>query len=246
MKRLATGFSILVFLATILLSCATPSTSTTTITQTTTTTATTTTTVTPKSSPTQTATSTPPPSTVTVTVTAPQPPPTTITVTATQTTTIPMQLYSNVALGITMEYPQNWGMTGNARNTLVEFAAPPDESGTSPAYVSLALQDLSINIQSLNDFTSLTLQQLPQTIGNYQLLSQSGAATLANNPAYVVVYTGNQGQASFEWLETWTVVSVTASGNKRAYTITYWAEPNRYNDFLATAQAIINSFAISS
>ena len=245
MKRLVTGFLVLVVLAITLLSCGTPATSTTTITQITTTTATATITVTPTTSPTQTSTSNPPPSTVTVTVTAPQPPPSTITVTATPTTTIPMQVYSNVALDISMEYPQNWGTTGSVRNTLVEFTAPPDASGTSPAFVSLALQDLPINIQSLNDFTTLTLQQLQQSIGNFQLLSQSGTITLANNPAYAVVYTGIQGQASFQWLETWTVVNATG-GSKTAYIITYGAEPNRYNDFLATAQQMISSFTISS
>ena len=128
---------------------------------------------------------------------------------------------------------------------LVEFVAPSDASGTSPAYVSLALQDLPINIQSLNDFTTVTLQQLPGMINSYQLVN-SGSTTLAGNPAYMVVYTGNQGQVSSKWLETWTVVNVTASPNKRAYIITYGAKVDKYNDFLATAQGIINSFTITS
>ena len=123
--------------------------------------------------------------------------------------------------------------------SVVAFLSP--RGGTSDDLqenVNIVVQDLSAQPMTLEEYTDLTLGQIEQFITDAKILDSS-PATLAGNPGHKAVYTGKQGQYDLEWMQLWTV-----KGNK-AYVITYTAEAREYSAVLATAQEMIESFAIA-
>ena len=103
--------------------------------------------------------------------------------------------------------------------------------------LNLIVQDLSTQPMTLQEYTELSVGQVEQFITDARILDSS-ATTLDGNSAHKLVYTGKQGQYSLKWMQVWTVIDNTA------YVLSYTAEANKYNDFLDTAQEMVNSFEI--
>jgi serine/threonine-protein kinase len=158
------------------------------------------------------------------------------TVSTTETTNF--LTYDNPADGVRIKYPNDWTKNSQATGAIVAFSSPqPNASNPPSAALGVTTEDLSTQPMTLAEYSELSIGNLKQSIPNAEILDSS-ETTLDGNSAHKIVYTVTQGQSTFEFMQIWTIKDNTA------YIISYVADINKYNDFLDTAQEMINSFEI--
>ncbi|AFZ02624.1 serine/threonine-protein kinase [Calothrix sp. PCC 6303] len=143
--------------------------------------------------------------------------------------------------GISIQRPKTWQpeerpdrITGN----VVRFISPlVNNTDKYQENVNLVVQDLSENRSTLEQFTPFRLDVIKQSSPNIKII-QEGQQKLANIDAYQVTYTLQEDSMSLERLQIWTVK------DRKAYILTYTAEPNQYSASLPTVKQMINSFQI--
>ncbi|HET7147773.1 MAG TPA: PsbP-related protein [Candidatus Nitrosopolaris sp.] len=154
--------------------------------------------------------------------------------------------YENPMFGIKILYPANWDKQQNAsssngksngNSTLFDLVAfSPPFKNTSDIVGKLIVQ-----IDNISDIKPITLAQYANdTVSDLRQdfkVSESNA-TLAGNPAYKIVYTGQDSNVDLKAL---TVLTIKGD---RAYIISYTAEPEKYTYYLPTVQKMIDSFEI--
>jgi PsbP-like protein len=163
--------------------------------------------------------------------------------TSTSTTTAPIsnfQTYSNSAFGIKMQYPSDWLKLNLSANTssalIVVFKSPP---GTLLGSLNIIAQNLSSQNITLSKLVDMNVNNLKQS-GRIVNLVASTPSTLADNPAYKIVYTSISSRGIiFEAMQIFSLI-----GHK-AYFITYVVPSTNYPSYLPTIQAIINSIKIN-
>lgn len=150
-------------------------------------------------------------------------------------------IYENSTYGIKMKYPKTWMIqyigdifTGE----LVKILAPQTSGATTyQAGVTVEIVNLK-QPMSLDEYTNLSVNEITQFLPQARI-EESDATTLAEIPAQKVVYSGKEEQHNVKRMAVWTLK------NNKAYIITYTAEISKYDEFLKTAQEIINSLKIS-
>ena len=146
--------------------------------------------------------------------------------------------YDSSAYGIRIEYPSDWTKNEQVMGTVATFLSPQESaSDIFKENVNVIVQDLSTQPMTLEEYTELSVGQVEQFITDANILDSS-VTTLDGTSAHKVVYTGKQGQYSLKWMQVWTIKDNTA------YVLSYTAEANKYNDFLDTAQEMVDSFEI--
>ena len=147
-------------------------------------------------------------------------------------------IYQNPTDGIKMKYPKTWikqeiGTFGD----VAKFLSPiKSGSNTFQALVTIEIENLKKPIL-LAEYTNSKVTEITQYLTNARI-HDSRSTTLANLPAHEVVYSGKQEQYSVKRRAVWLLK------NHRAYIITYTADESQYDDFLKTAQEMINSLEI--
>ncbi len=147
-------------------------------------------------------------------------------------------IYQNPTDGIKMKYPKTWrkqeiGTFGD----VAKFLSPlKSGSNTFQAQVTIEMENLKQPI-SLAEYTNSKVNEITQYLTNARI-HDSRSTTLANQPAHEVVYSGKQEQYSVKRRAVWLLK------NNKAYIITYTADESQYDDFLKTAQEMINSLEI--
>jgi hypothetical protein len=145
-------------------------------------------------------------------------------------------VYDSPAYGIRIAYPHDW--TKEEGLGFVTFFAPKEsDSDLGAENLDVAWDDLSAQTKTLNELTQLTISLLPQAFTDYQLI-HSGETTLADRPAYEVVFTCKQGQYILK------VRSVWAVENSKSYTITFAGEESKYTNYQEIVDQMIDSFEI--
>jgi serine/threonine-protein kinase len=175
--------------------------------------------------------------------TATQPPPTQTPSPTTEPTAPPKPAgefvgYDAAGGGFGIEFPADWQVVEREASNTILFVSPaPADSTAFRENVGVTIQDLGTDFLTLEDYTGGFLSQAPDLVGNYHLIDSQGA-TLADQPAYRVVYTGEQMGLPLQWLQVWTLK------DGRAYIVTYTAEPDQFDEFLDTAAYMISSFEL--
>lgn len=150
----------------------------------------------------------------------------------------PSTVYENSAAGIRIEYPQNWELQEGVMGTLASFLSPvEDSSDIMRENANIVVQDLSKQPMTLDQYTELSITQLKQLITDFHE-ETSEKTTWAENPAYLLVFSGKQGQYDLKWKMIWTIK------NNVAYVVTFTAQAEKYDAFLAQADQIFGSFTI--
>ena len=147
-------------------------------------------------------------------------------------------IYQNPTDGIKMKYPKTWikqeiGTFGD----VAKFLSPlKSGSNTFQAQVTIEMENLKQPIL-LAEYTNSKVNEITQYLTNARI-HVSHSTKLANQPAHEVVYSGKQEQYSVKRRAVWLLK------NNKAYIITYTADESQYDDFLKTAQEMINSLEI--
>lgn len=146
--------------------------------------------------------------------------------------------YENTEHAIRIEYPEDWTKEEGLMGAVVFFSSPLESASDDfQENLNIAVEDLSAMPMTLGEYTELSIKQVEQLVTDYDTV-ESRTTTLANNPAYELVFTGRQGLYDLKWMVVWTL-----EGNK-AYMITYTAEAGKYSDYLGSIRQMIGSFDI--
>jgi hypothetical protein len=120
----------------------------------------------------------------------------------------------------------------------VTFLSPSD--GPDDRFresVQVLVQDLPFSTMTLRQYADTSLSQATSQIPDFTLLS-SNPTLLADREAQRVIYRGQKGGYVLEWEQVWLV------DRGRGYTVTLTAELSRFATVHATAEAVIESFAL--
>lgn len=147
--------------------------------------------------------------------------------------------YENLDYGIAIHYPEDWSLQENVMGTTALFFSPlTDETDPFRDNVNIIIQNLSAQPLTLEQYTALSLDQIHQYFTDVTVLA-SGKTRIAGGDAYMVVYTGKQGQFQLKWKQVWLIQ------NNMAYIISYTAQERDYDRYLESVDYLMNSFEIT-
>ena len=142
--------------------------------------------------------------------------------------------------GIKMKYPKNWArqdIENPATASKVTFLSPLENSADKfQEEVNVSIEDLPEPMK-LEEYSKSALKEIKDYLPDAKIDAAS-ATTLANRPGYEVVFTGKDGSLILKRRQVWVLK------NNQAYIITYTAEEGKYENFLKTAKAMIDSVEI--
>ena len=146
--------------------------------------------------------------------------------------------YRDAAWGFRISYPAHWSEQVGVEGAVVTVSSAP-ESADDPyrENVSVSAEDLPNPGVTLGQFTATSLTRAREKISGFRQVT-AGPATLADRPAWRVVYRGEANGVPLQWESLWLVQQ------GRAYSVTYAAQPSRYAATLPVATAIIESFQL--
>lgn len=158
-----------------------------------------------------------------------------------------MLTYENSTYGIQMQYPSNWHKEENVsigsdnNSTLVDVVKFNSPSKNISDTFS---ESLDIKVDNISDIKPITLAQYANDTINdlgqdFKIVESDTNATIADNPAYKLVYTGVE-----EGVDLQAMLILTIKGDK-AYIISFIAEPIKFSFYLPTLLNMTNSFQIT-
>jgi eukaryotic-like serine/threonine-protein kinase len=156
-----------------------------------------------------------------------------------------MLTYENSTYGIRMQYPSNWHKEENLSSSdnsmlvdVVKFiSSTKNASDTSSESLDLKIDNISdIKPITLAKYANNSIEDLTK---DFDVIKLDRNASLSNNPAYKLIYTGAE-----EGVNLQAMLILTIKGDK-AYIISYNAEPTKFSYYLPTLEKMINSFEIT-
>ena len=161
--------------------------------------------------------------------------------------------FENMTFGIRIQYPTNWEKVEDhlPLNVIVVFDPP----GGSDSVIGIDGIDIVIapvppNV-TLEQYTEDYINLLGDIFSEFSIV-ESSPTTLADYPAYRVVYTGRvERNEVFENVQYRDVIlnkvmEVWTLKDSKAYLISYYADEKKYDNYLETAQKMIDSFEIDT
>ncbi|MFN9557577.1 MAG: protein kinase domain-containing protein [Dolichospermum sp.] len=147
-------------------------------------------------------------------------------------------VYENSQYGIKIKYPKTWerqDLENPITAEVVTFISPKQsDTDNFQEKVTISVDKFS---GRLDDLQKSSIQEINNTVSGAKILDKS-VTTLANKEASQLVFTGKNGQDILKNMQV-----VTLIGDK-AYTITYTAKIDDYDQFVETADKMINSLEI--
>lgn len=145
----------------------------------------------------------------------------------------------NTKYGIKIQYPADWIKDEKRFPFAVVWLYLPVEVGSD-----IALADIGILVEegqsSLKEFVNGHIMGVKATTKDFKII-ESGSTTLSGLPAHIIVYTGmptnyNQ-QLKF--------IDVLTVKDNNGYAVSYAIAPEKFAEFLPTAQKMFDSFVIA-
>jgi len=145
--------------------------------------------------------------------------------------------YVNTAAGFKMEAPQGWEKVDRTPTT--------DDPVAAIFYLPTNNKSEQVNIivtpaggADFDKVTTTNLDNAQTLVDNKKIdMIESSETSLAGQTAYKIVYNNNA--AGLRSMQIWTVK------NDTVYQFTYNAQPQHYNDYIATVQKMVDSFQIT-
>ena len=156
---------------------------------------------------------------------------------------LPMQdfkVYMNLQHGLWMKYPATWEVAEDPGTSgfMAYFLSPPESpTDTFRENVNVVVEPLPGQAtleQVVASSRELLLQQLGVTFVEYAAKDQVGGL-----PAYRSIYTGALQGRALKWLQYSTIKG------DRAYTLTFTAEPAKFDAYRGLVTQMVESLEIS-
>ncbi|MFB2770166.1 protein kinase [Pelatocladus sp. BLCC-F211] len=148
--------------------------------------------------------------------------------------------YENTEYQIKIKYPESWQLQIKdiyvAGVTELATIISPKQNDTDrfQEKINIDIEEFS---GTLAESKQLFINEIKNTLPDAEIIDMS-STTLAFKQANQIIYTGKDGDLELKNLQVWTL-----KGNK-AYVITYTAAIDDYEQFINTANEMINSFEI--
>jgi PsbP-like protein len=151
--------------------------------------------------------------------------------------------YENYTYAIRIQYPSDWErLEFNQRDSLnivVIFRSPPENSSdTKLENFLIQVGNLPFQNIPLDEVVDANINNLKQSLIDFELIELNATTLSGNNPAYKVVYTNREGEDEHKTMQ---VLSIKED---KAYLLTYIAEKRKYLDYLPIIEKMIDSFGI--
>ena len=152
--------------------------------------------------------------------------------------------YENYTYAIRIQYPSDWerlefNQRGNSVNVVVIFRSPPENSSdTKLENLLIQVGNLPFENIPLDEVISANINNLKQSLIDFELIELNATTLSGNNPAYKVIYTNSEGEDKHKTMQ---ILSIKED---KAYLLTYSAEKRKYSDYLPTIEKMIDSFEI--
>jgi serine/threonine-protein kinase len=148
-------------------------------------------------------------------------------------------IYENSQYRIKVKYPKTWerqDLENPITAEVVTFISPKQsDTDNFQEKVTISIDKFS---GRLDDLQKSSIQEINNTVSGAKIVDKS-VTTLANKEASQLVFTGKNGK---DILKNMQVVTLK---NDQAYTITYTAKIDDYDQFVETAEKMINSLEIN-
>ncbi len=148
-------------------------------------------------------------------------------------------VYKNSQYAITIKYPKTWerrDLENPITAEIVTFISPKQsDKDNFQEKVTISIDKFS---GKLDDLQKSSIQEIHNTVSGVKIVDES-VTTLANKEASQLVFTGKNGKDILKNIQV-----VTLKGDQ-AYTITYTAKVDDYDQFVETANKMINSLEIN-
>jgi len=150
--------------------------------------------------------------------------------------------YSNSDYQFSLQYPQDWfeqQIDDPITGEIVVFNSPPEtDADLFLEKVHVAVEYLSSEPTSLEEYGRTVLSRIKETEGNDIELYRDFDSTIDNAPARTVIYSRQQGALQLRQMESFTI------RNNQVYIAIYTAERAKFSKFYPTVEEIIDSWEI--
>ena len=149
--------------------------------------------------------------------------------------------YENPTHGIKINYPGGWEkVEEQSELNIVAFYSPPeDEEDTFSERLSVDVDELLFKMKP-EDYIDDVIVNFKEIFTDFMIVESVGI-TLAGNPAHKLIFT-TKGISDLDVK----VMFVVTIFEKKAYLILFYAEQQKYDDYLPVAQNMIDSFEMLS
>lgn len=140
--------------------------------------------------------------------------------------------YESQTYGFKIQYPEDWASKEDEGD--INFCSPregPEDDFLEN--VNVGVEDLSQNPVTLDEYKEAGISILQ---GEGYTFEGSSSATLDGEPAVQVIFTKTDENINIK------IMQIYAIKNQNCFVITYGTTPDKYSDYLATAQEMIDSF----
>ena len=152
--------------------------------------------------------------------------------------------YENNKYAIRIQYPSDWeklefSQRGSTLDIVVIFRSPPENSSdTKLENLLIQVGNLPFENIPLDQVVSASINNLKQSLIDFELVELNATTLSGNNPAHKAVYTNREGEDKHKTMQ---ILSIKED---KAYLLTYSAEERKYSDYLPTIEKMIDSFEI--
>jgi hypothetical protein len=154
--------------------------------------------------------------------------------------------YQNSSYGIRIQYPASWAKdeqdvdSNDTITNIVAFISPlTSRYDRYSETLAISTERLSNQSMNLDEYAISLITDYNKTLTDFNLIELNTNITLSgDNTAYELIYTDREDGINYKTMEIGTIIG------DRIYYSEYFAEVNKYSNYLPTIQMMINSLQI--
>jgi len=149
------------------------------------------------------------------------------------------EIFSTEILGFKLNVacPDYWLVEKELGGIFVFLSPKENEEDYFQENFNIVVQDLRSNPMKLEEYTSASIDYLPDFIDNMDIVD-SGYTDLSGYEAFKIIYTGKHMVYDLKWFQAWTIV------DDIAFIATYTAEIEKYDKYINIIDSMMTSFSI--
>jgi len=138
-----------------------------------------------------------------------------------------------------IQYPSDWNVDESGQMGASFFILSPLESDKDnfKENINLMIQNLKGQNIDLDKFTEISEAQIKAMVTNSAMV-ESKRIKNSRGDFHKIIYSGDQGIYHLKFEQYYWLI------NDQAYVLTFTSEQDKFDDFLATGEKILNSFRI--
>ncbi len=145
--------------------------------------------------------------------------------------------FTSPEYNFSIKYPSDWQMVKPEQGAVVVFLSPKENDlDTFQANVNVVVQDLSAQSMTLEQYAKLALDQLTGTFKDVDVV-ENAPTTVGKLSGHKLVYAA-QGESPLK------IMTVMVLQDDVAYSIFFTSEFNKFDQYVAQINDVVNSFRL--